>query len=131
MKEPMEPLMKPGQSGGIGIDVIEIDRVRRTLNRWGDRFLLRVFTDGEIAYCARRHDPSPSLAARFAAKEAFAKAVPAGVDPRWREVEVVLGDGNKPTLRLSPRLSDLLGDCRVMVSLSHTQEMAMATVLIT
>jgi holo-[acyl-carrier protein] synthase len=116
---------------GLGIDIIEIERVRHTVGRWGDRFLNRVFTGGEIAYCARRSDPSPSLAARFAAKEAFAKAVPAGTDPQWREVEVVIGAGDKPGLKLSPRLTHLLGGRRVMVSLSHSRSMAMATVLIT
>ena len=115
---------------GLGVDVIEIARVRRALGRWGDRLLGRVFTAGEIAYCAERRDPSASLAARFAAKEAFAKAVPAGADPGWHEVEVVIGTGNKPSLKLSPRVAQLLEGRRVALSLSHSNEVAMAAVLI-
>ena len=116
--------------GGLGIDVIEIERMRRALGRWGDRLLKRVFTAGEIAYCAGRRDPSPSLAARFAAKEAFAKAAPPGAEPTWQEVEVVIGDGDKPRLQLSPRLARLVGRRAVLVSLSHSDEVAMAAVLI-
>jgi holo-[acyl-carrier protein] synthase len=115
---------------GLGVDVIEIARVRRALARWGDRLLGRVFTAEEIAYCSVRRDPSASLAVRFAAKEAFAKAVPAGADPGWHEVEVVMGTGNKPALKLSPRLAQLLDGRRVALSLSHSEEMAMAAVVI-
>ncbi len=114
----------------LGIDLVEIERVRRAANRFGDRFLNRIFTAGEIAYCARRRDPAPSLAARFAAKEAFAKAAPAGARPGWLEVEVVMSEGDKPVLRVSPRLAQLLGARRVLVSLTHSRDMAMAAVLI-
>lgn len=116
---------------GLGVDVIEIDRMRRAVRRWGDRLLARVFTTGEIAYCHARRDPSASLAVRFAAKEAFAKAVAAGTDPAWHEVEVVIGAGQKPSLRLSPRLAGLLDGRRLALSLSHSEDVAMAAVLIT
>lgn len=123
----------------LGVDMIEIARVRRALLRHGDRFLARIFTPAEIAYCARRRDPAPSLAARFAAKEAFAKAAPAGAGPTWREVEVVIGGGEeggenasgKPELQVSPRLAALIGDRRILVSLTHSRDLAMAAVIIT
>ncbi len=117
-------------AAGLGIDVVEIERVRRAVARHGDRFLHRIFTRGEIAYCIQRHDPTPSFAARFAAKEAFAKAVPAGAAPTWQEVEVVMGPGNQPGLRLAPRLETLLPGRRILVSLTHSRDVAMAAVLI-
>lgn len=115
---------------GLGVDVLEIERMRQAVGRWGERLLERVFTAEEIAYCRRRRDPSASLAVRFAAKEAFAKAVPAGADPGWQEVEVVIGAGQKPSLMLSPRLALLLEGRQVVVSLSHSEAVAMAAVLI-
>ena len=114
---------------GLGVDVIEIERIDRAVRRWGDRFLYRIYTDAEIAYCSQRRRSAPSLAARFAAKEAFAKAVEDGVDPTWREVEVGF-QNRKPILQLNERLSELLGESRVRVSLSHSDTVAIATVLI-
>jgi holo-[acyl-carrier protein] synthase len=115
---------------GLGVDVIEIERIERAVERYGERFLNRVFTGGEITYCRERRRTGSSLAVRFAAKEAFAKAVEVGVDPTWREVEVVMGAGGKPSLRLAPRLRAAIGACRVRVSLSHSDTVAVATVLI-
>jgi holo-[acyl-carrier protein] synthase len=123
----------------VGVDMIEIARVRRALRRHGDRFLARIFTPAEIAYCARRRDPAPSLAARFAAKEAFAKAAPAGAHPTWREVEVVMergelseeSGGGKPELRVSSRLAQVIGGRRILISLTHSRDLAMAAVIIT
>jgi holo-[acyl-carrier protein] synthase len=115
---------------GLGIDVVEIDRLRRAVERHGERFLRRIFTRDEIAYCARRQDPTPSLAARFAAKEAFAKAAPRGAAPTWLEVEVVMGTGNRPGLKLAPRLAATLTGRQIHLSLSHSRDIAMAAVLI-
>ena len=115
---------------GLGVDVIEIERIERAARRWGDRFLARVFTAEEIHYCMARARPAQSLAVRFAAKEAFAKAVEPEVEPTWREVEVTLGAGRKPHLRLAGRLRERLGGRRVRLSLSHSQTVAVAAVLI-
>jgi len=71
---------------GIGIDIVEIARMRRLVERYGERFLRRVFTEGERAYAMQRRDPIPSLAARFAAKEAGLKALGAGVFPMVRHL---------------------------------------------
>jgi holo-[acyl-carrier-protein] synthase len=115
---------------GLGIDVVEIERVEQVVRRWGERFLSRVFTSGEIEYCLARGYPAQSFAVRFAAKEAFAKAVEPRVAPTWREVEVALAAGSKPYLRLAPRIAAALGDCRIRLSLSHSRSVAMAAVII-
>ncbi len=115
---------------GLGVDVVEIDRIERAVERWGERFLGRIFTADEIAYCRARGRPGQSLAVRFAAKEAFAKAVEPDVRPTWREVEVAMAPGRKPHFKLAPRLERLLGQRRVRLSLSHAQTVAVAAVLI-
>jgi holo-[acyl-carrier protein] synthase len=119
---------------GIGIDVVEIARVRRLMERWADRFLHRVFTEAEIAYALGRHDPAQHLAARFAAKEATLKALGTGLSMgvRWREMEVRRGRGQPPRLTLSGRTAELgqvRGVRRLHVSLSHDAGLAVAQVL--
>jgi holo-[acyl-carrier protein] synthase len=119
---------------GIGIDVVEIDRIRRLMARWQDRFLQRVFTDAELAYALARHDPAQHLAARFAAKEATLKALGTGLSMgvRWREMEVRRGRGQPPRLALSGRAAELgeaRGIRRLHVSLSHDAGLAVAQVL--
>src|SRR4026209_2578575 len=86
---------------GLGIDVTDIPRIASAFERYGERFLRRVFTDGEIAYCTRRRDPVPHLAGRFAAKEAAMKALGTGHSRGvlWKDVEVVR-HGGPPQLRL-------------------------------
>ena len=119
---------------GIGIDVVEIERIRRLMDRWQDRFLQRVFTEAEIAYALRRHDPAQHLAVRFAAKEATLKALGTGLSMgvRWREMEVRRGRGQPPQLALSGRTAELgeaRGIRRLHVSLSHDAGLAVAQVL--
>jgi holo-[acyl-carrier protein] synthase len=119
----------------VGIDLAAIPRMRRVLERWDERFLRRVFTDGEIAYCRRRRDPVPHFAARFAAKEAVLKALGTGLrmGVNWREIEVRRARGEAPTVVLSGRcqmLAQVLGADRVLVSLTHDGDYAMAHVLL-
>jgi holo-[acyl-carrier protein] synthase len=119
---------------GIGIDVVEIARIRRLRERWQDRFLQRVFTGAELAYALHRHDPAQHLAARFAAKEATLKALGTGLSMgvRWREMEVRRPRGQGPCLTLSGRtaeLADARGIRRLHVSLSHDAGLAVAQVL--
>jgi holo-[acyl-carrier protein] synthase len=119
---------------GIGIDVVEIARVRRLRERWGERFLARVFTREERAYAERRRDPAEHLAARFAAKEATLKALGTGLSMgvRWREMEVRRAPGGPPTLALSGRTAALgaaRGIRRLHVSLTHDAGVALAQVL--
>src|SRR5258708_37291493 len=87
---------------GLGLHGTDIPRVREVLGRYGDRFLRRVFTEGEIAYCTRHRDPAPSLAARFAAKEATMKALGTGHSRGvlWKDIEV-FRLGGPPQLRLT------------------------------
>src|SRR5512135_1865142 len=116
---------------GVGVDIIDVQRIQAALDhpRTGERFRVRVFTDGEIAYCLRRRHAAESFAARFAAKEAMMKAL--GRAYGWREIEVVRGTG-APTLRLYGRAqerAEALGLQRVHLSLSHTATLAIAYVI--
>ena len=120
---------------GIGVDLVRIERVRHLMERWDQRFLSRVFTGEELAYCLRRRRPEEHLAARFAAKEAALKALGTGLAMgiRWREIEVRRGRGEAPTIHFSGKMSDLSqerGATRSLVSLTHDGEYAMAQVLL-
>lgn len=119
---------------GVGTDLMEIARVERSIERYGQRFLQRVFTPAEIAYCMRKKGFAESFAARFAAKEAAAKALGTGISHgvSWREFEVQREFSGKPTLVLSGRAAELaetLGVERISLSLTHSREMAMAVVV--
>ncbi|HEU0022691.1 MAG TPA: holo-ACP synthase [Dehalococcoidia bacterium] len=113
-----------------GVDIIEISRVRRVLERYADRFQQRVFTSGEIAYCQGR---APNLAARFAAKEATMKALGTGVrGVSWKEIEVVRQPSGAPSIQLYGRAqarAQRLGVTEIALSLSHSQEFAVAFVV--
>jgi holo-[acyl-carrier protein] synthase len=120
---------------GLGTDLIEIERVQASMDRFGERFLDRVFTAGEIAYCMRKKQSAESFAARFAAKEAGAKALGTGISRgvSWKEIEVRREIGRRPTLHFSGRageLADAMGVRRVQLSLSHSRKLAMAVALI-
>jgi holo-[acyl-carrier protein] synthase len=119
---------------GIGIDATDIPRVAEMFARYGDRFLRRVFTDGEIAYCTRHRDPAPHLAGRFAAKEAAMKALGTGhaAGVLWHDVEVVR-DGGPPQLLLhggaAARARTLLV-VRSLVTITHAEAVAVAQVML-
>lgn len=116
----------------VGTDLIAIARIAESIDRFGDRFLNRVYTAGELADSGGRVE---SLAARFAAKEAAAKALGCGIgDVGWRDVEVVKDDKKKPSLRLhgpAASLAESLGFRESALSMSHEQGLAMATVVLT
>lgn len=109
-----------------GVDFVEIDRIAGVLQRYGDRFLRRIFTPGEIAYCRGR---APNLAARFAAKEAVMKSLGTGFrGVGWRDVEVVRAPSGAPSPRLHGRArqrAERLGVTEIAISLSHSREYAM------
>jgi len=113
-----------------GVDLVEIDRVAAVIGRWGDRFLTRVFTDAERAYCRGR---VPELAVRFAAKEAVSKALGTGiVGMAWRDIEVVPDPRGKPLVVLHNRArarATELGLTALEISLSHSRDMAIAMVV--
>lgn len=119
---------------GIGTDIIEIDRIERSVERFGESFLRRVFTPGEIAYCRRRKNAAESFAARFAAKEAGAKALGTGISRgvSWREFDVRREPGQRPEIFLSGRAAEVaeaLGVRRLSLSLTHSRKEAMAVVI--
>jgi holo-[acyl-carrier protein] synthase len=126
------PNLPPGgQLLGLGADLIEVDRVRGVLERQGDRFLQRVFTEEERAYCFGNAHPHKHLAARFAAKEAVSKCFTTGIGAElgWKSASIYHGDRGEPLVRLDqkgPLLLQHVGATHVLVSLSHTQAFAMA-----
>ena len=119
---------------GLGTDLLETKRIQESMDRFGERFLERVFTAGEIAYCRRKKNAAESFAARFAAKEAGAKALGTGISHgvNWKELEVRREVSGKPTLHLSGRAAELaeaMGVRRLQLSLTHSRELAMAVVV--
>jgi holo-[acyl-carrier protein] synthase len=118
---------------GTGIDIIEIDRIAQSIDRFGVRFLTRIFTPGEIAYCQAKKKSAESFAARFAAKEAGAKALGTGIQHgvTWKELEVRRERGRRPNLYFSGRarqIADQMGVRRISLSLTHSNTTAMAAV---
>ena len=118
---------------GTGLDLVEVPRIAHSIERFGDRFLHRIFTETEIAYCRARVTFAESFAARFAAKEAAAKALGTGIQRgvTWKELEVRRLPGQRPTLHFSGRaraIAGQLGVRHVSLSLTHTETLAMASV---
>jgi holo-[acyl-carrier protein] synthase len=113
-----------------GVDIVEIPRIRRVVERYGPRFLERIYTPGEIAYCRGR---APNLAARFAAKEAVMKALGTGVrGVGWKDIEVVRAASGAPGILLHGRAearAQRLGVLEMSLSLSHSREYAVAFVV--
>jgi holo-[acyl-carrier protein] synthase len=119
---------------GMGLDATEIERIEQVLERYGDRFLNRIFTTGEIAYAQRRRNPAPHLAGRFAAKEAAMKALGTGHSQGvlWRDIEVVRA-GGPPQLRFqggAARRFDALGATGSVLTITHSETLALAHVLL-
>ena len=123
--------MISGRVIGLGCDLCDVERVRGVWERQGERFLEFTFTVGEREYCLGMRDPAPFLAARFAAKEAVAKAFGTGIGAElgWKSIEVCHGERGEPMVRLDEQGRALLearGASGVMLTLSHTDTMAMA-----
>jgi holo-[acyl-carrier protein] synthase len=119
---------------GVGTDLMEIARIAQSIARYGDRFLRRVFTPREIAYCQRKKNAAESFAARFAAKEAGAKALGTGISHGvgWLELEVAREPSGKPRLELTGRAAEWarhLGVVRTSLSLTHSRDVALAVVV--
>ena len=119
---------------GIGMDVTDLPRIAQALDRYGERFLRRVFTEREIAYCTRRRNPVPHLAGRFAAKEAAMKALGTGhsMGVLWKDIEVVRG-GGPPQLRLhggAARRAEGMHVRRSLITISHAETVAIAQVML-
>ncbi|HZU31191.1 MAG TPA: holo-ACP synthase [Candidatus Angelobacter sp.] len=120
---------------GTGVDIAEVPRIKSALDRFGERFLRRVFTPAEARYCLSKANAAERLAARFAAKEAGMKAIGTGLrfGITWHDVEVVRLPGQRPQLKFSGKAAEFaerLGCKRVHLSLSHTAEQAIAYVIL-
>jgi holo-[acyl-carrier protein] synthase len=120
---------------GLGSDLIEIARIEKSIERFGARFLERVFTPAEIAYCQTKKNAAESFAARFAAKEAGAKALGTGISYgiAWPEIEVRREASGRPVLHWSGRAlerAEAMGVRRTSLSLTHAREIALAVVVV-
>ncbi len=120
---------------GSGIDLVEIGRIQQSMDRYGQRFLDRVYTAAEQAYCLRKRKSAESFAARFAAKEAGAKALGTGIrhGVNWLEIEVGREPDGKPRLQFHGRAAEFaarLGVAHAALSITHTAGLAMASVVL-
>jgi holo-[acyl-carrier protein] synthase len=120
---------------GTGIDIAEVPRIREAIERFGQRFLDRIYTAGEIRYCESKANRIERYAARFAAKEAAMKALGTGWNHgvRWRDCEVVRLPGGRPSIAFHGKAGEIaakLGMKNVALSISHTAEQAIAQVIL-
>lgn len=120
---------------GTGIDITEVARIAAAIERYGERFLRRVFTPREVEYCRSKRNANERFAARFAAKEAGMKAIGTGLrrGVTWQDVEVTHQPGGRPTLVFTGKAAEFaakLGVKQVALSLTHTEETAMAQVIL-
>jgi holo-[acyl-carrier protein] synthase len=120
---------------GTGIDIAEVPRIRQSMERFGERFLQRIYTAGEMRYCDSKANRVERYAARFAAKEAAMKALGTGWSHgvRWRDCEVVRMPGGRPSITFHGAAGEIaarLGVKHAALSLSHTAEQAIAQVIL-
>lgn len=116
---------------GIGNDIIEIERIRHSLEQHGDHFCERVFTPKERAYCLEHADPAPRFAGRFSAKEAVVKALGCGFgkDASWQDIEILSDPNGKPEVHLSDSLMKRFNNPRILLSISHCKLYATAVAI--
>ncbi len=120
---------------GIGVDIIEVERIQASHQRFGERFLNRILHPNEIGYCLSYKVPAPFLAARFAAKEAISKAFGTGIGAQlgWRDMEIGRKPSGEPFVILhegGQKLLQARGGQKVLITLSHTQNYAAAVALL-
>jgi holo-[acyl-carrier protein] synthase len=120
---------------GTGIDIAEVDRIGQSIERFGDRFLHRIYTAAEIRYCDSKANRVERYAGRFAAKEAAMKALGTGWNHgvRWRDCEVTRMPGGRPTMNFHGKAGEFaarLGVKNIALSISHTEEQAIAQVIL-
>ncbi|NDV62490.1 holo-[acyl-carrier-protein] synthase [Puniceicoccales bacterium CK1056] len=119
----------------VGTDLIECTRIQRVLERQKERFLERVYTEGERDYCMKMKNPVPHLAARFAAKEAVSKCFTTGIGGSigWKSIEVIKGEREEPYIKLDEQglaLLSKLGGNEILISLSHTENYGLAVAVL-
>ncbi|MDP2883977.1 MAG: holo-ACP synthase [Ignavibacteria bacterium] len=117
---------------GIGVDVVDVKRMKIVLDARGTPLIKKLFTDPEIAYCTSKKKPHEHFAARFAAKEAVSKAMQTGWSGkfRWRDVEVINNPSGAPRVVFHDLVAEQLAHCRVHISLSHTENTVVAFAII-
>jgi len=116
---------------GIGLDIVDVLRIKKVAKKWGDKFLQKVFTPAELAYCLKKKAVYQSLAARFAAKEAAVKALGIGFQGvSWQEIEVINDSLGKPSLLLKGQAQERQGSGTILLSLSHCDTYAVAQVIL-
>ncbi len=116
---------------GLGNDIVEIERVRQSIERHGQHFLNRLFTQREQDYCYKFKDPVPHFAGRFAAKEAIVKALGTGfgAEVSWHDIEILDGDHGKPTIHFSDAVKQRFHNPHILISISHSSINATAVAL--
>lgn len=118
---------------GIGIDLVKISRLRSAHKKWGGSFFKRIFTEKEIAYCFERKEPYPSLAVRFAAKEAFIKAIGSEAMILFSDIEVVNDKNGRPSIKIQGKLKEFFmkkSIKRCHLSLSHERDYGIASIVL-
>jgi holo-[acyl-carrier protein] synthase len=118
---------------GIGQDLVEVDRITQSIQQYGERFLLKIFTQAEIAICSTKAVPNESFAVRFAAKEAVAKAFGVGIGQHigWQDIEIQTVSNGAPQIKMSEKFTAILPQLRsIHLSLSHTHRYATAIALL-
>ncbi len=115
----------------VGVDLIEIERVEKLIEKYGNKFINRIYTNVEIEYCSQKKDKG-SFAARFATKEAVFKATGLGLGKSmsWRDVEVINDERGKPEVRLYGKTAEILLNRKIHLSLSHSKDSAIAMVVV-
>ena len=118
---------------GLGIDIIEIPRIKRSIDNFGDKFLNKVFTEGEIMYCEKKFNKNQHYAARFAAKEAVYKAISSGWKEglRWKDIEIQNDATGMPSINPSGKLKSFLTEnTQLRISISHSENYVTAVAII-
>jgi len=118
---------KPNTILGIGVDIIEIERIQKAIDRWDDNFLEHIFCDEEIEYARKHKNPTQHFAGRFAAKEAILKAIGDNAHVQWKDIKILNDKFGRPYCVYS----DKKFKHRILVSISHTHNYAVASATIT
>lgn len=118
---------------GLGIDIIEIERIKKSIEKYGDKFLNKVFTKGEIDYCNKKYNKYQHYAARFAAKEAVYKALASGWKEglRWKDIEIQNDPSGMPSVNTSGKFHSFLSDnMQLRISISHSENYVTSVAII-
>jgi holo-[acyl-carrier protein] synthase len=117
---------------GIGIDLVEVERIRQSIRKFGERFRSRIFSKEEQSFCELQKEKYLSYAARFASKEAFSKALGTGIRGKisWQDVVIIDNEKSRPQMKISGRAKAILDNRKTFLSITHTEKYASAIVVI-